>query len=146
MAIPDTHGYGCAPRPVTPVNEPARGLVPQGRHAVQQGATQGGLARRGAALQLAGGGDAAPTRPGLGKAGLLPHRTEKPRKRQVTQRGRKRRCHAAIHALRRRVERTLAWEDTCKRWRLRLARLQQRHYGMKVLAYTLINLRACCGV
>jgi hypothetical protein len=29
---------------------------------------------------------------------------------------------------------------------LRFERIQQRHYGMKLLAYTLINLRAFCGV
>ena len=33
-------------------------------------------------------------------------------------------------------------------WRLllRFERIQQRHYGMKVMAYTLINLRGFCGV
>jgi len=44
-----------------------------------------------------------------------------------------------------RVERTLAWEDKCKRLLLRFERIQQRHYGMKLLAYTLITLRAFCG-
>ena len=51
----------------------------------------------------------------------------------------------AIHALRMRVERTFAWEDKCKRLLLRFERIQQRHYGMKLLAYTLINLRKFCG-
>ena len=51
-----------------------------------------------------------------------------------------------IHALRVRVERTFAWEDKCKRLLLRFERIQQRHYGMKLMAYTLINLRAFCGV
>jgi thioester reductase-like protein len=55
------------------------------------------------------------------------------------------RAKAAIHALRLRVERTFAWEDKFKRLLLRFERLQQRHYGMKVMAYTLINLRAYCG-
>jgi hypothetical protein len=45
-----------------------------------------------------------------------------------------------------RVERTFAWEDKFKRLLLRFERIQQRHYGMKLLAYTLINLRAFCGV
>jgi hypothetical protein len=36
-------------------------------------------------------------------------------------------------------------EDKCKRLLLRCACIQQRHYGMKVMAYTLINLRAFCG-
>ena len=52
----------------------------------------------------------------------------------------------AIHALRMRVERTFAWEDKFKRLLLRFERIQQRHYGMKLMAYTLINLRAFCGV
>jgi hypothetical protein len=53
--------------------------------------------------------------------------------------------NAAIHALRMHVERTCAWEDTFKRLLLRFERIQQRHYGMKLMAYTLINLRAFCG-
>ena len=53
--------------------------------------------------------------------------------------------NAAIHALRMRVERTFAWEDKFKRLLLRFERVPQRHYGMKVLAYTLINLREFCG-
>jgi hypothetical protein len=52
---------------------------------------------------------------------------------------------AVIHALRMRVERTFAWEDKFKRLLLRFERIQQRHYGMKLLAYTLINLRKFCG-
>ena len=38
-----------------------------------------------------------------------------------------------------RVERTFAWEDKFKRLLLRFERIQQRHYGMKLMAYTLIN-------
>ena len=45
-----------------------------------------------------------------------------------------------------RVERTFAWEDKFKRLLLRFERIQQWHYGMKLMAYTLINLRACCGI
>jgi len=55
-------------------------------------------------------------------------------------------CNAAIYALRIRVERTFAWEDKFKRLLLRFERIQQRHYGMKLMAYTLINLRAFCGI
>jgi len=38
-----------------------------------------------------------------------------------------------------------AWEDKFKRLLLRFERIQQRHYGMKLMVYTLINLRAFCG-
>jgi hypothetical protein len=57
-------------------------------------------------------------------------------------RGNLRLCNAAIPALRLRVECAVAWEDKFKRQRLRFEHIQQRHYGMKVRAYTLINLRA----
>ncbi len=45
-----------------------------------------------------------------------------------------------------RVERTFGWEDKCKQLLLRFEHIQQRHYGMKLLGYTLINLRAFCGI
>ena len=61
-------------------------------------------------------------------------------------RGRKPLFNATIHALRLCVERTFAWEDKFKRLLLRFECIQQRHYGMQVMAYTLINLRAFCGV
>jgi hypothetical protein len=35
--------------------------------------------------------------------------------------------------------------DKFKRLLLRFERIQQRHYGMKLMAYTLINLRVFCG-
>ena len=50
------------------------------------------------------------------------------------------------HALCMRVERTFAWEDKFKRLLLRFERIQQRHYAMKLRAYTLMNLRAFCGI
>ena len=64
---------------------------------------------------------------------------------QAPKRGRKHLFNAAIHALRLWVERTFAWEDKFKRLLLRFERIQRRHYGMKLMGYTLINLRAFCG-
>jgi transposase len=85
------------------------------------------------------------TRQCIFNAGLIPNIPENPRNRKRPKRGRKRLCNAALPTLRLRVERTFAWEDTCKRLLLRCARIQRRHYGMKLLAYTLINLRKFCG-
>ena len=73
-------------------------------------------------------------------AGMIPNITESPHNRKRTKRGRKRLFHAAIHALRTRVDRTFAWEDQFKRLLLRFERIQQRHFGMKWLAYMLMNL------
>jgi len=47
--------------------------------------------------------------------------------------------------LRRRVECPCAWEDKGKRLLRRLACVHQRHDGMQLLAYTLLNVRAFCG-
>jgi hypothetical protein len=63
-------------------------------------------------------------------AGMSPHITENPRHRKRPKRGRQRFFNEAMHALRARVERTLAWEDTFTRVLLRVEPLQQRHFGM----------------
>jgi transposase len=68
------------------------------------------------------------------KVGLMPNIPEHPRNRKTTTRGRKRLFNDALHALRMRVARTLAWEDKCTRLLRRFAHIQQRHSGMKVLA------------
>ena len=121
-------------------------LFPEGLQALKQVAKEAGLNLRGASLNLAGGFDATSNRTGMFNAGMIPNIKENPRSRKTTKHGRTRLCNAAIHALRMRVERTCAWEDTCKRLLRRFARIQHRHYGMKLMAYTLINLRAFCGV
>ena len=121
-------------------------LLPQGLKALKQVAKQVGLALKGAYLNLDGGFDSAHNRQGLFHAGLLPNIKENPRNRKTTKRGRKRWFNEAMHALRMRVERPLAWEDKFKRLLLRFERVQQRHYGMKLIAYTLISLREFCGV
>jgi Transposase DDE domain len=134
-----------APVPVAPVNETDMVLFPEGLKALKEVAKEVGLDLERAYLNLDGGFDSTHNRQCIFNAGLSPTIKENPRNRKTTKRGRKRVFNAALHALRLRVERTFAWEDKFKRLLLRFERLQQRHYGMKVLAYTLINLRAFCG-
>src|SRR3989454_5787787 len=121
-------------------------LLPEGLQALKKVAKEVGLDLRGAYLNLDGGFDSAHNRKCIFNAGLIPNIKENPRNRMTTKRGRKRFFNEAIHALRMRVERTFAWEDKFKRLLLRFERIQQRHYGMKLMAYTLMNLRAFCGV
>jgi transposase len=134
-----------APLPVAPVNEADVVLLPQGLQALKKVAKEIGVDLRGAYLNLDGGFDSARNRKMIFNAGMIPNITENPRNRKTTKRGRKRLFNAAIHALRAQVERTFAWEDKFKRLLLRFERIQQRHYGMKLMAYTVINLRAFCG-
>ena len=142
----DNHGYVLAPLPVAPVNETDMVLLPKGLHALKQVAQEVGLDLRGAYGKLDGGCDSRANRKGMFNAGMIPNIQENPRNRKRPKRGRTRFFNAAIHALRMRVERTFAWEDKFKRLLLRFERIQQRHYGMKLMAYTLINLRAFCGI
>ena len=104
-------------------------LLPRGLNALKQVATQVGADLRGAPLNLDGSCDAARHRTGVFPAGLIPNITESPRKRETTERGRKRRSDAAIRAWRMRVERTLPWQATCQRWWLRVERLQRGTLG-----------------
>jgi Transposase DDE domain len=97
-------------------------------------------------LNLDGGFDSTRNRKMIFNAGMIPNIKENPCNRKATKRGRKRLFNEAIHALRMRVEQTFAWEDKFKRLLLRFERMQQRHYGMKLMAYTLLNLREFCGV
>jgi hypothetical protein len=121
-------------------------LLPEGLRALKKMAHEVGWDLRGAYLNLDGGFDSTRNRKCMFNAGLIPNIPENPRNRKHPKRGRKRLFNAAIHALRMRVERTFAWEGKFKRLLLCFEHIQQRHYGMKLMAYTLINLRGFCGV
>jgi hypothetical protein len=141
----DNHGYVLSAFPVVPVNETDMVLLPEGLNALKRVAKMVGLNLGGAYLNLDAGFDSTYNRKMIFNAGMIPNIKENPRNRKRTKRGRKRFFNAAIHALRTRVDRTFAWEDKFKRLLLRFERIQQRHYGMKLLAYTLINMREFCG-
>ena len=145
IAIIDNNGYVLAPLPVAPVNEADTVLLPEGLKALKRVAKRTGLVLEGAYLNLDGGFDSKANRKAIFNAGMIPNIKENPRNRKTTKRGRKRFFNRAIHALRDRVERTFAWEDKCKRLLLRFEYIQQRHYGMKLMAYTLINVRRFCS-
>jgi hypothetical protein len=141
----DNHGYVWSAFPVAPVNETDMVLLPEGLNALKKVAKMVGLDLGGAYLNLDSGFDSTYNRKMIFNAGMIPNIKENPRNRKRTKRGRKRFFNAAIHALRTRVDRTFAWEDKFKRLLLRFEHLQQRHVGMKLMAYTLINMREFCG-
>jgi hypothetical protein len=120
-------------------------LLPEGLNALKRIAKTVGLTLTGAYLTLDAGFDSTHNRQCMFNAGMIPNIPANPRHRKRTKRGRKRLFKAAIHALRTRVDRTFAWEDKFKRLLLRFEHMQQRHFGMKLLAYTLINVREFCG-
>jgi hypothetical protein len=95
---------------------------------------------KGSYLNLDGGFDSKHNRKVIFNVGMIPNIKENPRNRKTTKRGRKRLFNQAIHRLRDRVERTFAWEDKFKRLLMRFERIQCRHYAMKLMAYTMINV------
>ena len=141
----DNNGYVLSPLPVAPVNETDMVLLPEGLKALKKVAKQVGLNLKDAYVNLDAGFDSMYNRKCIFNAGMIPNIPENPRHRKRTKRGRKRFFNAALHALRTRVDRTFAWEDKFKRLLLRFERIQQRHFGMKLMAYTLINLRGFCS-
>jgi hypothetical protein len=104
-----------------------------------------GLELGGVSLNLDSGCDAKHHHKRIFNTGVIPNITENPRNRKRTKGGRKRLFNEAIHALRTRVDRTFAWEDKFKRLLLWFEHIQQRYFGMKLLAYTLSNVREFWG-
>ena len=141
----DTNGDVLSPLPVAPVNTSDIVLLPEGLKSLKLVAKKVGLDLTGAYLNLDSGFDSKHNRKCIFNAGLIPTINENPRNRKRTKQGRKRLFNEAIHALRTRVDRTFAWEDKFKRLLLRFEHIQQRHFGMKLMAYTLINVREFCG-
>jgi transposase len=144
IAIIENNGYVLAPLPVAPVNEADTVLLPEGLKALKRVAKLTGLGLKGSYLNLDGGFDSTSNRQAIFNAGMIPNIKENLRNRTHPKRGRKRLFNQAIHALRDRVERTFAWEDKFKQLLLRFEHHQRRHYGMKLMAYTLINVRRFC--
>ena len=145
LAIVDNNSFVLAPLPVAPVNEADTVLLPDGLNALKRVARVADLKIAGAYLNLDGGFDSRHNRKAMFNAGLVPNVKENPRNRKTPKCGRKRLFNAALHSLRLCVERTFAWEDKFKRLLLRFEFKQRRHYGMKLMAYTLINLRHFCA-
>jgi hypothetical protein len=120
-------------------------LLPESLKALKGVVKTVGLTLTGAYLNLDAGFDSTHNRKCIFNAGMIPNIKENPHNRKRTKRGRKRLFNEVIHALRTRVDRTFAWEDKFKRLLLRFEHIQQRHFGMKLMAYTLINVREFCG-
>ena len=77
---------------------------------------------------------------------MRPNIPENKRNRKKTKRGKKQIYDHEIFAERfRTIERVFAWEDKFKRLLLRFEFLSIHHYSMKVIAYSMINLRHFCG-
>ncbi|MEB3701767.1 IS5 family transposase [Candidatus Bealeia paramacronuclearis] len=104
-----------------------------------------GMSLKGVMASFDAGYDSKANRKLVFNAGMIPNIKENPRKRKYTKRGRKRLYNPDVFEERFfTVERVFAWEDKFKRLLLRFEHISFHHFGFKLLAYTMINLRHYC--
>ena len=105
-----------------------------------------GLDLSGSTMSLDGIYNSRGNRKAIFNLGMKPNMPENKRNRKKTKRGRKQNYCPKIFAERfQTIERVFAWEDKFKRLLLRFEFHSIHHYGMKAIAYSMINLRHFCG-
>lgn len=145
VAFCDRNCNVIAPFVAAPGNRHESPLFIAGFEHVKAVAKQVGMDLSGTIVSLDGAYDCKRNRTKIQNAGMRHNIRENRRGRKKTKRGRKRAFNAAIFKERfRTIERVFAWEDKFKRLLLRFERISWIHYGMKTLAYAMINLRNFC--
>jgi hypothetical protein len=105
-----------------------------------------GIKLSGSTMSLDGVYNSRKNRKAIFNLGMTPNIPENKGNRKKTKRGRKQIYHQSIFAERfRTIERVFAWEDKFKRLLLRFEFHSINHYAMKIIAYSMINLRHFCG-
>lgn len=104
-----------------------------------------GMSIKKSVMSLDGVYDSKSNRKMIFNMGMIPNINENKRNRKPAKRGRKRLFDPEIFKERfRTIERIFAWEDKFKRLLLRFEHKSVNHYGMKLLAFSMINLRHFC--
>ena len=99
----------------------------------------------GSIMSLDGVYDSKKNRKSIFNSRMTPNIPENKRNRKKAKRGRKRFFSKEIFKERfQTVERLFAWEDKFKRLLLRFERKSENHFGMKLIAFSMINLRHFC--
>jgi len=96
-------------------------------------------------MSLDGVYDSRKNRKAIFNAGMIPNIPENNRNRKKAKRGKKRVFNSEIFQERFfTIERLFAWEDKFKRLLIRFERKSENHFGMKLIAFAMINLRHFC--
>lgn len=145
IAIVDRHVNVIAPYVQAPGNRNETVLLEPAIAGLKKITRQFELSIIGSTMSLDGVYDSAKNRKLIFNAGMTPNIPENKRNRKKSKRGRKRFFDPAIFKERfKTVERLFAWEDKFKRLLLRFERKSKNHFGMKLIAFTMINLRHFC--
>ena len=134
-----------APFVAAPGNANETKLFPDAFNKLKDIAKAVGMDILGSVISLDGAYDSKKNRKMIFNAGMVPNINENKRNRKSKKRGRKRLFDKAIFKERfRTIERVFSWEDKFKRLLLRFEHHSTHHYAMKLMAYTMINLRHFC--
>lgn len=146
VAFTDRNCYVLSPMIIAPGNRHEGPLFEKAFESLKDLATRIELSLKNTVVSLDSAYDSFKNRKQIFNAGMIPNIKENPRNRKHNKRGRKRLFSEHIYAERfQTVERVFAWEDKFKRLLLRFERISFHHFGLKLLAYTMINLRHFCG-
>lgn len=142
VAIVDRHCYVVAPFVSAPGNRNESPLLKPALSALKKTAKAVGISLEGSTSSWDGVYDSKANRKAIFNAKMIPNIPENKRNRKKTKRGRKRLYRPEVFEERfETIERLFAWEDKFKRLLLRFERISALHYAMKMIVYTLINLR-----
>ncbi|MEN8237460.1 MAG: hypothetical protein ABFQ95_07995 [Pseudomonadota bacterium] len=146
VAICDRNCNIIAPMIFAPGNKNESPLIREAMGPLKEIAKDVGFNLEGSIMSLDGVFDCHENRKKIFNAGMKPNIKANKRNRKKTKRGRKPMFDLEIFKERfRTIERVFAWEDKFKRLLLRFERISDHHYGMKYLAFALINLRHFCS-
>lgn len=133
------------PFTIAPGNASEMTLLPEALKDLKVFLKKMGISLKGVVASFDSGYDSKANRKKIFNAGMTPNIKENPRNRKKPKRGRKRLYSEEIFKERfKTVERVFAWEDKFKRLLIRFERISFHHFGMRLLAYTMINLRHYC--
>jgi transposase len=105
-----------------------------------------GASIQGSIMSLDGAYDSQKNRKAIFNSEMKPNIPENKRNRKKSKRGRKRIFCVKIFKERfQTIERLFAWEDKFKRLLLRFERKSKNHFCMKLIAFTMINIRHFCA-
>ena len=146
VAFCDRNGNVIAPMVFAPGNKNESPLLREAIGPLKRMAKAIGFNLNGSIVSLDGVYDCHANRKKIFNAGMKPNINPNKRGRKKTKRGRKEMFDLNIFKERfRTIERVFAWEDKFKRLLLRFERISKHHYGMKYIAFAMINLRHFCS-
>ena len=142
MAICDRNNNIIAPLIFAPGNRNDCVLLRPSMIGLKKTAKACGISLKGSTMSLDGVFDSKENRKCIYNSGMKPNIPENKRNRKKTKRGRKRNfCKKIFKERFRTIERAFAWEDKFKRLILRFEIISAHHYCMKIIAFSMINLR-----